>query len=158
MRCFVFLIHKDVTVVMDIVQTKKNKYASLDLLLPYVNKQLGLYYIQTNLSSVPLKVLNRNFEEVKASPYLGFSTPEHTLNSMIVAHQRLFEQQRITDDIPSESLCRFLKLKFTNKTKDTVNRKNSVKNPYIAYFKTTPYISYNYTFTIAFAYYKLYSA
>lgn len=71
-----------------------------------------IHYIRTKLYFVPLKVV----KEVKASPYLDFSTPRYRLNSMImdVAHHRLFKPPQIMDDNPTESCRQFLKLKFNS--------------------------------------------
>jgi hypothetical protein len=87
-------------------------------LLPDVNKSLSSHYIT-------LKVLYTVFEQVKASPYLDFSTPEYRLNSMImdVTHHRLFKPPQINDN-PSETCRKFLTLKFCNKRIYSVNSSN----------------------------------
>lgn len=54
-------------------------HVSFASLLPYVNKQLGLHYICTNLYSHLLKVENNHLEKFKESSILDFHTRMQTL-------------------------------------------------------------------------------
>jgi hypothetical protein len=120
-------------------------------LLPYENRKLGPHHIRTKLYSVPLKTLNTLFEQARDSPNLDFSTAEYRMNSMDVAHYKLFKPPQITDIAAS-----FFKLKFYNKGIDAVNLSNILRDKKVQsripeYFKSksAPRISYTYIPTIA---------
>ena len=127
-------------------------------LLPYVNKKLGIHHIRTKLYSIPFALLNELFQEARMNPYTDSSTPEYALNSIImdIAHHRLFQPVRVTDDNCSKQKRLFLKLKFKNKGIDALNISNVLNHKKVQscvppYFKlkTTPCISYTYTQNIA---------
>jgi hypothetical protein len=75
---------------------------------------------------------------------------------MDVAHHRLFGPSRIIDECEPKKLRKFLHLKFHNKGIDAVNVNNILNNKKVQscippYFKmkSTPCISYRYTYNIA---------
>jgi hypothetical protein len=95
---------------------------TLDSLLLYVNRKLGLNIIHTRLYSVPLKTLN-TLLVVHTCRTLLEQNIDWTLSSWMFAHHMLFKPPQIADIIP-ESCRQFFKLMFSNKGIDAVNLRN----------------------------------
>jgi hypothetical protein len=129
---------------------------SLNDLLPYVQKPLGIHHIRSKLFSLPLSKLHALYNSCLVNNVTNPNSNEYKLTAIVldIAGHRPFKPAGIKkDEIDKRS---FLKLSIANKGLDGINLGNilhhkSVKSKIPPYFKdqSVPIISYVYTRTIA---------
>ena len=129
---------------------------SLDDLLPFLNKPLGLHHIRTKLYSLPRNKLHILFKSCLDTPVTDQHSSLYRLQAVVldICNHRLFKQ--VTTFAEPEEATHFLPLQFANKGLDAINLANilhhkSVKEKIPANFKdkSVPKISYTYTTPIA---------
>ena len=125
---------------------------SINGLLPFLQKPLGLHHIRTKLYSVPLKTLHSLYKECLQSSVTDPSSTLYRLVAIIldIGKHRLFKPVNTHKD--EEEPRSFLSLLFANKGIDAINLGNilhhkSVTSKIPPYFKnkSIPIISYTYT-------------
>jgi len=129
---------------------------SLNDLLPFRQKLLGIHHIRSKLCSLPLSKLHALYNSCLVNNVTNPKSNECKLTAIVldIAGHRLFKPVGIKKDkIDKPS---FLKLSFANKGLDGINLGNifhhkSVKSKFPPYFKdqSVPLISYVYTRPIA---------
>jgi len=129
---------------------------SLNDLLPFMPKPLGIHHIRSKLFTLPLSKLHALYNSCLVNNVTNSNSNEYKLTAIVldIAGHRLFKPVGIKkDEIDKRS---FLKLSFANKGLDDINLGNilhhtSVKSKIPTYFKdqSVPIISYVYTRPIA---------
>ena len=129
---------------------------SINGLLPFVQKPLGMHHIRTKLYSLPLTKLNSLYKTCLENPVTDSSSTLYKLVAVIldIGHHRLFKPVEARGN--EKENRSFLPLYFANKGLDAINLGNilhhkSVRSKVPPYFKdqSVPIISYTYTSTIA---------
>jgi len=130
---------------------------SLNDLLPFRQKLLGIHHIRSKLCSLPLSKLHALYNSCLVNNVTNPKSNECKLTAIVldIASHRLFKLVGIKkNEIDKRS---FLKLSFANKGLDVINLDNilyhhkSVKSKILPYYKDqfVPIISYVYTRPIA---------
>ena len=129
---------------------------SLNDLLQFIKKPLGMHHIRSNTCSLPLPKLHSLYNSCFENHVTNLHATEYKLTAIVldVAHHRLFKPVGIKkDEIDKRS---FLKLSFANNDLDAIYLGNilhhkSVNSKMSPYFKdqSVPVISYTYTTPIA---------
>ena len=129
---------------------------SLNDLLPFVQKPLGIHHIRSKLFSLPLSKLHALYNSCWVNNVTNLNSKEYKLTAIVLdiaGHRPLKPVGIKKDEIDKRS---FLKLSFANKGLDGINLGNilhykSDKSKIPPYFKaqSVPIISYVYTRTIA---------
>ena len=129
---------------------------SINDLLPFIQKPLGIHHIRTKLYSLPLSKLHSLFNLCLESTVTNPHSNQYKLQAIIsdIASHRLFKPVRIGKD--EKEKRSFLNLSFANKGLDGVNLGNILHHKLVQskippYFKdqSVPIISYTYTKPIA---------
>ena len=93
-------------------------------LLPFVQKPLGIHHIRTKLFSLPLSKLHSIYKDCLDKTVTDSNTPLYKLVAIVldIGHNRLFKAAQI-HQVPQESRP-FLSLPFVNKGIDAINLGN----------------------------------
>jgi len=129
---------------------------SIDGLLPFMNKPLGLHHIRTKLYSLPFTTLHSLYRASLDTPVTDPSSPLYRLVAIIldIGHHRLFKPVGLKGT--EEEKRSFLPIPFINKGIDAINLANILNHKNVTskippYFKgkSITIISYSYTQPIA---------